>query len=73
MNAVAGLNPDETRRLVDVYSEDHVDGDSVEDRHRAQAEHRRVRRYRGPAESGRPELAGLGIEGPDAEIERLMV
>ncbi len=72
VSAVAGLSPDETRRLVDVYLEDQVDGDAVEDRYRAQMKQRRIRRYRIPAEAGRPELAGLGIEGPDAEIERLL-
>ncbi len=72
VNAVAGLNPDETRRMVDVYLEDHVDDEAVEDLDRAQHEHRRVRRYRVPAEAGCPELAGLGIEGPEVEIERMM-
>lgn len=71
VEAVSGLSPDQARRTVDSYLEDRASRSAVEERDRRQWRARRVRRYTVPAEAGRPPLAGVGIEGPDAEIERL--
>lgn len=71
VEAVVGLTPDQTRRMVDTYLEDHVDAASEENRFQQQSEGRRVRRYRVPAEAGRAELAGIGVEGPDELVEQI--
>ncbi len=71
VDAVAGLPPDQAARLVTTYMEDTADADEVNETYRRQMMARQVRRYVVPADAGHPAMAGLGIEGPDALIDRM--
>ena len=66
-----GLDPDQSARLVEQYLQQRCSAADVNIRHQAQMASRRVRRYTVPACGADPELAGLGIEGPDAMIDRI--
>jgi hypothetical protein len=67
---VAGLSPDQTDYAVDRHLEDTADRDQVNDRYRRQQQARRCRRGFRPAGEGKPDLATLTLEGPDAVIDR---
>ncbi len=71
VNAAAGLPPDQAARLVTTYLEDAAKASEVNETYRRQMEARQVRRYVVPADAGRPAMAGLGIEGPEALIDRM--
>ena len=66
---VAGLSPDQTGQVVDRHREDTADRDETNDRYRRQMKARACRRGFRPAAEGRPDLATLVLEGPDAVID----
>ncbi len=72
LSAIDGLEPDQAARVVDRYVEDSVTVDDVEKRYRQQMKARRVYRYDASPGNGRPAMAGIGIEGPDAIIDRML-
>ncbi len=73
IDAARGLPPDQTKRMVDAYLEDQIESAAVDERHERQHKARRLRRYRVTDEGARPELTGIGIEGPDEVIDRLWI
>ncbi len=62
---------DQTNHLVDRWLEDTAERDLVNDRYRRQMQARRCRRGFRPAAEGKPDLATLTLEGPDAVIDRV--
>jgi hypothetical protein len=70
IDEVTGLSPDQTGYAVDRHLEDTADCEEVNDRYRAQMRARSCRRRVRPAEGGKPDLATLTLEGPDAVIDR---
>jgi len=71
LDLVSGLDPDQAARLVEEYLEGQTSADDANAKHEAQKRARRVRRYAVPASGSEPTLAGVGIEGPDALIDRI--
>jgi hypothetical protein len=67
---VSGMTPDQTDYAVDRHLEDTADRDQVNDRYRHQQKARTCRRGFRPAGDGKPDLATLTLEGPDAVIDR---
>jgi hypothetical protein len=67
---VSGLSPDQTDYVVERYLEDTADRDETNDRYRRQNRARRCRRGFRPAGDGKPDMATLVLEGPDAVIDR---
>ncbi len=67
---VVGLSPDQTGYAVDRHLEDTADRDETNDRYRRQHKARRCRRGFRPAGEGKPDMATLTLEGPDAVIDR---
>ncbi len=67
---VSGLSPDQTDHAVDRYLEDTADRDETNDRYRRQMKARTCRRGFRPAADGKPDMATLVLEGPDAVIDR---
>ncbi len=67
---VAGMSPDQTDYAVDRHLEDTADRDDTNDRYRRQKQARRCRRGFRPAGEGKPDMATLVLEGPDAVIDR---
>jgi hypothetical protein len=70
IDEVTGLSPDQTGYAVDRHLEDTADCDEVNDKYRAQMSARSCRRRVRPADGGKPDLATLTLEGPDAVIDR---
>ncbi len=68
---VTGLTPGQTDHAVDRYLEDTADRDDVNDRYRRQMQARRCRRGTKLAGEGKPDLATVVLEGPDAVIDRI--
>jgi len=71
IQAVAGAPPDQARRAVEDLLAARTTAEQANEHYAAQMRARRVRRYTTPADGGDPEMAGLGIEGPDAVIDEL--
>ncbi len=71
LDLVSGLEPDQAARVVEQYLEERASADDANAKHEAQMRARRVRRYTVPASGSDPALAGVGIEGPDALIDRI--
>ncbi len=71
LDLVGGLDPDQAARVVEEYVEERTSADNANARYEAQMRARRVRRYTVPASGSDPALAGIGIEGPDALIDRI--
>ncbi len=67
---VSGMSPDQTDYAVDRHLEDAADRGETNDRYRRQQQARRCRRGFRPAGEGKPDLATLTLEGPDAVIDR---
>jgi len=68
---VDGLSPGQTDHAVDRFLEETADRDQVNERYQLQQRARRCRRGTKLAGAGRPELATLTLEGPDAVVDRL--
>ncbi len=71
IDQVAGLTPGQTDHAVDRYLDDTADRDHVNDRYQQQMAARRCRRGFRPAGEGKPDLATVVLEGPDAVIDRI--
>ncbi len=71
LDLVSGLDPDQAARVVEDYLEERTSADDANAKYEAQMRARRVRRYTVPASGADPALAGFGIEGPDALIDRI--
>jgi hypothetical protein len=71
IDQVAGLTPGQTDRAVDRFLEDTADRDQVNDLYRRQMGARRCRRGFRPAGEGKPEMATVVLEGPDATIDQI--
>jgi hypothetical protein len=71
VDLVGGLEPDQAARVVEEYLEERTSADEANAKYAAQMGARRVRRYIIPAGGRDPALAGVGIEGPDAVIDRI--
>ena len=71
LDLVGGLDPDQADRVVEEYLEERTSAADANARYEAQMRVRRVRRYTVPATGSDSALAGLGIEGPDAVIDRI--
>ncbi len=68
---MAGLTPGQTDHAVDRYLDDTADRDQVNSRYQRQMRARRCRRGFRPAGEGKPNLATVVLEGPDAVIDRI--
>ncbi len=71
IETVVGLPPDQAARVADEYVAKQADPLDVEDTYQQQMANRRAVRYKVPPGGGRPAMAGIGIEGPDAVIDEL--
>jgi hypothetical protein len=71
VDQVAGLTPGQTDHAVDRYLEDTADRDQINSRYQRQMAARRCRRGFRPAGEGKPDLATIVVEGPDAVIDRI--
>ncbi|MDH3300526.1 MAG: HNH endonuclease [Acidimicrobiia bacterium] len=71
LNMVGGLDPDQAARVVEEYLEERTSAAGANAKYEQQMRARRVRLYTVPASGSDPVLAGVGIEGPNALIDRI--